>query len=376
MDCDKCKKEIPVGSTFCNHCGKEVSVNILPQKNQSGNKNDDSTSKNISYRKKIFIKIAPFLIISFLLMLLIVVPLFINPYIQYYQAKSSMSNGEFDKAIQAFTDLDKFKDSNEMIDEAKYLKAKYLLNNKKYETAAEMFINLVNYKDSVKLKKESTYLLAKQNLSQDNYTSAIELLEQIQDYKDSSDLLREANYREGVKQFRAYNFHEAKELFIASKDYQDSIQYLTQASLYNSFQGIWKNGLGYEKLTFKDGEVTKVLSPNSPDESTYIWPVTLIGNELHADNGTIYYLKNDKLISKDENLGYNSFTKIGDYEDIPPEKLAPQIGMSEQEVIYSKWGLPKHVNKTTTTSGVNEQWVYDHHKYIYFENGFVTAIQD
>ncbi|WP_342428573.1 hypothetical protein [Paenibacillus sp. FSL L8-0158] len=151
---------------------------------------------------------------------------------------------------------------------------------------------------------------------------------------------------------------------------------MTQASLYNSFQDIWEDESGYEKLTFKNGEVTKVLSFNSQDESTYTWPVILIGTELHADNGTIYYLKNDKLISKDESLGVNTFTKIGYYEDIPPEKLAPQIGMSEQEVIYSKWGLPKHINKNTTTYGVNEQWVYDQYKYIYFENGVVTAIQD
>ncbi|MGW8442032.1 tetratricopeptide repeat protein [Paenibacillus sp. S33] len=287
-----------------------------------------------------------------------------------------MSNGEFDKAIQAFTKLDKFKDSNEMIDEVKYLKAKYLLNNKEYETAAQMFINLVNYKDSMKLKTESKYLFAKQNVFNDNYASAIEILELIQEYKDSFELLKEANYREGINQFDTFHFKEATKLFTASGNYLDSKGYLAQAFMLDHFQGIWKEESGYENLTFKNGEVTKVMFPNSQDKSTYTWPTTLVGNELHADNGTIYYLKNDNLIAKDESLGTNSFFKVGNYEDIPPEKLTPQIGMTEQEVIDSKWGLPKHVNKTTTAYGVNEQWVYDRYKYIYFENGFVTAIQD
>jgi hypothetical protein len=144
----------------------------------------------------------------------------------------------------------------------------------------------------------------------------------------------------------------------------------------NSFQGIWKDKYGFEELTFKNGELTKVSFPNSQDKSTHTWSATLVGNELHADNGIIYYLKNDKLVSKDEVLGSDSYTKIGDYDDIPPEKSDPQIGMTEQEVIYSKWGLPKHVNKTTSAYGLSEQWVYDNYKYIYLENGIVTAIQD
>ncbi|WP_025722548.1 zinc ribbon domain-containing protein [Paenibacillus polymyxa] len=374
MLCDKCGKEIPKGSVFCNYCGKEVTINIAPQEKTSEIRNYGPIPRKISYRKKIIILIAPFLILC----LIIVGYLIAAPYISYVQAKSLMNNGEFDKATQAFTNLDGYKDSNELINETKYLKAQHLLKTKEYEKSIEMFINLVNYKDSVKLKTESTYLLAKQNSSQHNYASAIELLEQIQEYKDSSNLLQEANYREGVKQFDTFYFKEATKLFTASGNYQDSEEYLAKAFLLDHFQGIWKDKSGYENLTFKNGEVIKVLFPNSQDKSTYTWSTTLVGNELHADNGAIYYLKNDKLIEKDKDtyFGSTSFVKTGDYEDIPPEKLAPQIGMTEQEVIDSKWGLPKHVNKTTTAYGVNEQWVYDHYKYIYFENGFVTAIQD
>ncbi|WP_342428574.1 hypothetical protein [Paenibacillus sp. FSL L8-0158] len=201
------------GSAFCNYCGREVTINTAPQEKTSEIRNDGPIPKEISYRKKIIISIAPFLILC----LIIVGFLIAAPYISYIQAKSLMNNGEFDKATQAFTNLDGYKDSDELINETNYLKAQHLLKNKEYEKAIELFINLVNYKDSVKLKTESIYLLVKQNSSQGNYASAIELLEPIQDYKDSSNLLREANYREGVKKFRAYNFREAKELFMQVK---------------------------------------------------------------------------------------------------------------------------------------------------------------
>lgn len=57
-------------------------------------------------------------------------------------------------------------------------------------------------------------------------------------------------------------------------------------------------------------------------------------------------------------------------------KEEPRIGMTAEEVENSTWGKPDKINKTTTEYGVSEQWVYDIGKYIYLDNGIVTAIQD
>lgn len=54
----------------------------------------------------------------------------------------------------------------------------------------------------------------------------------------------------------------------------------------------------------------------------------------------------------------------------------PKIGMTKSEVLNSTWGKPEDVNTTTTKYGTNEQWVYSLTRYIYFDNGIVTAIQD
>lgn len=53
-----------------------------------------------------------------------------------------------------------------------------------------------------------------------------------------------------------------------------------------------------------------------------------------------------------------------------------QVGMTAQEALWSSWGKPNHVNRTTTANGVREQWVYDGGGYLYFENGTLTSIQN
>ena len=60
-------------------------------------------------------------------------------------------------------------------------------------------------------------------------------------------------------------------------------------------------------------------------------------------------------------------------------KDEPAIGMTADEVRQSTWGEPSTINKTTTKYSVNEQWIYKSSvktRYIYFEDGFVTAIQE
>lgn len=52
----------------------------------------------------------------------------------------------------------------------------------------------------------------------------------------------------------------------------------------------------------------------------------------------------------------------------------PWIGMSGSDAI-ELFGQPKSINKTTTANNKGEQWVYDN-RYLYFDNGSLTAIQE
>jgi hypothetical protein len=57
-------------------------------------------------------------------------------------------------------------------------------------------------------------------------------------------------------------------------------------------------------------------------------------------------------------------------------KPLPTIGMTKEEVRNSRWGEPEEINKTTTANIVYEQWVYPNYKYLYFEDGILTTIQE
>lgn len=50
--------------------------------------------------------------------------------------------------------------------------------------------------------------------------------------------------------------------------------------------------------------------------------------------------------------------------------------MNAEEVKSSTWGSPEKINKTTYAWGTTEQWVYKGYRYIYFDNGRVTAISE
>lgn len=63
-------------------------------------------------------------------------------------------------------------------------------------------------------------------------------------------------------------------------------------------------------------------------------------------------------------------------EDLFKAPEPPKIGMTRGEAQKSTWGKPIDINKTTTKYGTHEQWVYDGYKYLYFEDGILTSIQD
>lgn len=103
----------------------------------------------------------------------------------------------------------------------------------------------------------------------------------------------------------------------------------------------------------------------------YLYKVILYkkNNELNESWGldlkNIFSFDNPKIL----------YPNISDiiWENIKNEQV--QIGMSKQECTLS-WGEPKTINKTTTINNIHEQWVYKSDSYLYFDNGFLTAIQN
>lgn len=51
------------------------------------------------------------------------------------------------------------------------------------------------------------------------------------------------------------------------------------------------------------------------------------------------------------------------------------VGMTAERVLLSSWGPPQKVNRTVSSSGVSEQWVYAGGNYLYFQDGVLRTIQ-
>lgn len=103
-----------------------------------------------------------------------------------------------------------------------------------------------------------------------------------------------------------------------------------------------------------------------------------------ASYGLLLEAKRDRdplLIKKAWYIGRHVFVELYG-ADLSPEHrravLSGQIllGMSEDSVM-AVMGLPEHENVTTTRRGQRKQWVYRaQKKYVYFDGGQLTAVQE
>lgn len=52
------------------------------------------------------------------------------------------------------------------------------------------------------------------------------------------------------------------------------------------------------------------------------------------------------------------------------------LGMTKEDVVLSSWGRPLRTNKTHTSYGTREQWIYKNNNYLYFDNNELIIIQN
>jgi len=198
----------------------------------------------------------------------------------------------------------------------------------------------------------------------------------------------ESKYLNAVEKYEAGDFATAVVMFQELGEYRDSESYIENISVMMPYQGTWEDGAkflpktivisGWELLYINhhssgDTEDSFDLSLNDDGSvnssgSSALLPAVLLVDE----NGQLVY----RAVQKNGTVSDgNVFDKKSDSTDHPELLVAPEIGMTEEQVIDSTWGYPEKKNKTTTVNGTGEQWVYSC-GYIYFDNGIVEAIQE
>ena len=148
-------------------------------------------------------------------------------------------------------------------DSKDYKQANMFFDAGYYDKAMEMYTLLGNYKDSEEKLQQCQYQMALQLQDSGEYDRAAAIFQQIQDVADSAQRAKECNYQIAMDCFRSTDFEKAMELFMQLGDYKDSAQQLAacQSHLLESMlQGTWKDGSFEDSgivsvFTFTDGKV-------------------------------------------------------------------------------------------------------------------------
>lgn len=284
--------------------------------------------------------------------------------------------------------------------------------------------------DSVKgLTETKTILITKENkyesgktlkrndkeYSEKDYLKE-KIIEQLQDtnseeVKNSIDILNTTNYEkeklnsifnildikekcneiiyQSAKIYENNNYKKSIELYQKIPGYKDSNDSIEKINKEHEIDGEWYGKIGtYGYRWIINGDTCYYVYSSYNYKYTYDTysckfenNILYIGNNITQldEQNAMFKMKyeNGKLIYK-PNLSDIVLNKESDNTQ-PKDIVAikePTIGMTKTEVENSTWGKPKDINKTTTKYGTREQWVYKGYKYIYFENGVVTSIQE
>lgn len=150
--------------------------------------------------------------------------LVIMPNIKYNRAVNYIEEGKYDDAIALIDELDGYRDSEDLLDEAYYGKGMSCLEERDYASAIEIFKELGSYNDAREKLKEAQYEQAKVLLDQDEYDTAIAYFENADDYKDAKDMILRSRYLKAGWLLEQRKYDDSMALFEQLGDYEDSAQ--------------------------------------------------------------------------------------------------------------------------------------------------------
>ena len=165
--------------------------------------------------------------------------------------------------------------------------------------------------------------------------------------------------------------NKIKDMFslIQNKDFNSLRKYRDFSQENEMINSVLYYGYAIEEIQ-KNGEtdfLIELLSSIDPyyngEKSTEI--KSFVGKYLTPNEWIENYEKKKRLKKEME-----------EFSEEQAKKPLPTIGMTKDEVLESKWGKPFNINTTTTKYGVSEQWIYLDNKYLYFDDGVLTGIQE
>lgn len=221
MFCPKCGNEVRHDEDVCSQCGA-----VMPLNNQVKGTTIEKSGKKI--KKSLIIDIV--VRIGVLVTVGLTLLAFVIPNIKYNKAVELSENGKFNEALEAFSRLGNYKNSEEMIQKMYYDKACDYMDEGLYVEAIGIFSEYNGYSNSQELKQECQnwldYEEAAALFDAGNYEQAKSMFIALDKFKESRQFVRDCqvrlDYTEAADLFKAGDYQAAKSLFENAAGYEDS----------------------------------------------------------------------------------------------------------------------------------------------------------
>ena len=149
---------------------------------------------------------------------------------RYNSALELIENKNYTDAIEIFTELGAYEDSQEKIKECKYQNALLLIDAEEYSEAKALLEELKGYNADIETKIQiCDYSIAKQYLEKGKYDKAKELFTALKDYGDSKDMIKECSYRKALSLIEGKKYEDAITILSDIKKYSDSSEKINEA---------------------------------------------------------------------------------------------------------------------------------------------------
>jgi len=331
---------------------------------------------------------------------------------KYAVAMEEYNQGNYKEAINICLKIPEHSEASELINKCRHLLAEQYYEQKNYDDSLEM-LSLIGNTTILELQNKNKYAKGLIYLADENYLEAYECVRTLKEEY----LLELDNYNIGDLAQITENcinqiLNRGKELY-DQKIYVDAYTYLqkyyyvtlekpyeeayTVCELISKIQGTLYDSW-YNELYVDNTTITVPTSHYYIDEGTYTtqvmkytqndttqWRLVFEGTDYYLDISSFYWYVLHGKNNKTQSFYFlDDINRINNYNQTVREnqkkneviKKEPAIGMTASEVENSTWGKPDEINKTTYAWGTTEQWCYSNYRYIYFDNGRVTAISE
>ncbi len=221
-------KEIKVVNT------EDENFQKLARKFDRARKNDPNRETTLTPKKKgnkakIIIPIIIVIVAIIVVNAIRLVPGYIAE-TRYNSALELIESKNYTDAIEIFTELGAYEDSQEKIKECKYQNALLLIDAEEYSEAKALLEELKGYNTDIETKIQiCDYSIAKQYLEKGKYDKAEELFTALKDYGDSKDMIKECSYRKALSLIEGKKYEDAITILSDIKKYSDSSEKINEA---------------------------------------------------------------------------------------------------------------------------------------------------